>query len=219
MKADIVYNVDCLDFMKDVPEDYFDLIITDPPYGLDIHSNNTSRSVLAAAKDYGKCEWDAEIPTAKHFMEMVRVSKNQVIFGGNYMTDFLHPSSCWIVWDKDNNDNDFADCELAWTSFKGAIRKFKYRWHGMLQENMRLKERRYHPTQKPVALGRWIIERFGTPEMIVFDPFAGSGSFLLAAKQKGLRFVGCELEPEYCDIINERLKQTQLVEFEEKMLL
>lgn len=214
MKTDIVYNMDCLDFMKDVPEDYFDLIITDPPYG--IKRNKQSMGAgggIAKSIDYGNYGWDDKIPSKKVFDEMSRVSKNQVIFGGNYMTDFLSQSSCWIVWDKDNNDNDFADCELAWTSFEGAVRKFKYRWNGMLQENMRLKERRYHPTQKPVALGRWIIERFGTSEMTVFDPFAGSGSFLLAAKQKGLQFVGCELEPEYCDIINERLKQTQLEVF------
>ena len=205
-----IYEMDCMELMKKLPDKYFDLIITDPPYGLDIHSKNASRSKLAIAKDYGKCEWDKKIPSANYFKEMLRVSKNQIIFGGNYFVEYLRNSSCWIVWDKDNGENDFADCELAWCSFDKAIRKFKFRWAGMLQEQMNWKEKRVHPTQKPVALGRWILEKFAKQGDKIFDPFAGSGSFLIASKQMGYESVGCEINPEYIKIINERLQQTQL---------
>lgn len=207
-----IHHGDCLELMKDIPDNYFDLIITDPPYGINIHDKNKTRSKLAKAKDYGKCEWDKSIPTKKCFDEMKRVSKNQIIFGGNYMTEFLPPSSCWLVWDKDNGNNDFADCELAWASFSSAVRKFKYRWNGMLQENMSLKEKRHHPTQKPIALGRWILKKFAKDGDLIFDPFAGSGSFLVACKQKGFNFVGCEINKEYVDIANKRLQQNTLLD-------
>ena len=208
-----IYNEDCLQFMKQLPDNYFDLIITDPPYGLDIHSKNASRGKLCKAKDYGKCEWDKEIPSNECFKEMLRVSKNQIIFGGNYMTQYLNPSSCWIVWDKDNQDSFFADCELAWTSFDKAVRKFKYRWWGMLQENMNWKEKREHPTQKPVPLGRWILEKFAKEGDLIFDPFAGSGSFLVACKQLGFKFVGCEINKDYVEITKRRLAQGSVADF------
>jgi len=209
-----VYNEDCLEFMKKLPDNYFDLIITDPPYGIDVCKNGTvGGSVLAKVKNYGICEWDKSIPSEEVFKEMFRVSKNQIIFGGNYMTQYLNPSSCWIVWDKDNGDNYFADCELAWTSFDKAVRKFKYRWAGMLQENMNWKEKRFHPTQKPIPLGRWILDNFATKGDLIFDPFAGSGSFLLASKQKGFNFVGCEINKGYVEIIKQRLGQQSVTDF------
>jgi len=206
-----VYHEDCLTFMKKLPDNYFDLIITDPPYGINICSNGSvGGGKLAKVKDYGVQEWDKSIPSKECFDEMKRVSKNQIIFGGNYMTDFLRPSPCWVVWDKDNTGN-FADCELAWTSFNKSVKRLKHRWNGMLQENMSWKEKRHHPTQKPVRLGRWLIETFANEGDKIFDPFAGSGSFLLASKQKGFDFVGCEINKEYVDIINERLKQRTLL--------
>lgn len=202
--------MDCLEFMKGIPDNYFDLIITDPPYGINICSNgNVGGGCLAKVKDYGIQEWDKTIPSKEIFQEMFRVSKNQIIFGGNYMTEHLRPSSCWIVWDKDNSGN-FADCELAWTSFNTAVRKFKHRWNGMLQEKMNWKETRVHPTQKPVPLGRWLLEKYAKEGDIIFDPFAGSGSFLLACKHKGFSFVGCELDEKYVSIANERLEQGNL---------
>lgn len=200
-----VYEMDCLELMKKLPDKYFDLVLTDPPYGLNINQKNVSRGKLAIAKDYGECEWDKEIPSADHFKEMLRVSKNQIIFGGNYFTDYLYPSSCWIVWDKDNGDNDFADCELAWVSYPKAVRKFKFRWNGMLQENMKMKEQREHPTQKPIALGRWVLQKFADKNDLIFDPFVGSGSFLVACKQLGFNFVGCEINSDYVKICNKRL--------------
>ena len=206
-----IYNEDCLEFMKKLPDNYFDLIITDPPYGINIASNGViGGDNLGKAKDYGLCEWDKSIPSKEYFDEMKRISKNQVIFGGNYMIKFLEPSSCWIVWDKDNTGN-FADCELAWTSFNTAIRKFKHRWNGMLQEQMNWKEKRLHPTQKPVPLGRWILDNYAQEGDKIFDPFTGSGSFIVACKQKGFEYVGCEINKDYVDIANERLKQQTLM--------
>tara|TARA_Y100000310_G_scaffold339572_1_gene432629 strand:- start:697 stop:1416 length:720 start_codon:yes stop_codon:yes gene_type:complete len=217
LEINTVYNEDCLTIMKKLPDNYFDLIITDPPYGIKRNKLNMGKGGgVAEHIDYGCYEWDNDIPSSEHFKEMLRISKNQIIFGGNYMTAYLPPSSCWIVWDKDNGETDFADCELAWCSFDKAVRKFKYRWSGMLQENMSWKEKRHHPTQKPVALGRWILDKFANKGDKIFDPFAGSGSFLLASKQKGFDFVGCEINKEYCDIINKRLSQKTLLSLDTK---
>jgi len=211
LEINTVYNEDCLAFMKKLPENYFDLIITDPPYGIDIASNGkVGGNNLGKAKDYGVVEWDSKIPNKEVFEEMFRVSKNIIIFGGNYMTNNLPPSSCWIVWDKDNTGN-FADCELAWTSFNTAVRKFKHRWNGMIQEQMNWKEKRFHPTQKPIALGRWILKNYAKKGDKIFDPFAGSGSFLVACKQLGFNFNGCEIQKKYCEVINERLSQRTLL--------
>jgi len=117
---------------------------------------------------------------------MFRVSKNQIIWGGNYFVEHLTNSPCWIVWDKNNGDNGYADCELAWGSFSSAVRKIKHTWHGMIQENMgAAKEARYHPTQKPVPVMSFCIEKYSEPDAIIFDPFAGSCTTLVAAKQLG----------------------------------
>lgn len=207
-----LFNGDCLEYMKILEDNYFDLIITDPPYGVNIGKNgNVGGGKLASVKYYGIVEWDNSIPSVEVFKQMFRISKNLIIFGGNYMTEHLPSSSCWIVWDKDNSAN-FADCELAWTSFNTAVRKFKHRWNGMLQEKMNWKEKRQHPTQKPVALGRWLLQNYANKGDKIFDPFAGSGSFLVACKQLGFDAVGCEKEKKYCDIIKERLQQKTLLE-------
>lgn len=212
--------------MKKLPDNYFDLIITDPPYAINIGSKvrgdkpfgsnkvNVGGSNICKVKEYIPFD-DSKIPSKEVFNELKRVSKNQIIFGGNYFIEYLSNSPCWIVWDKDNSGN-FADCELAYTSFSTAVRKFKYRWNGMLQERMNWKEKRYHPTQKPVALGRWLLEKYANKGDLIFDPFAGSGSFLLACKQKGFNFVGCELIKDYCDIIKERLSQPNLINYIQK---
>ena len=224
-----IINKDCLEYMKTLPDNYFDLIFTDPPYGIGesmkdhksrgknpVGFSNSKKKQLAVGSNYSYSEWDKTIPSEKYFKEMLRVSKNQIIFGGNYFIEYLNNSSCWIVWDKDNGNNDFADCELAWTSFKTAVRKIKYRWHGMLQENMKWKEKRKHPTQKPVPLARWILEKYANKGDKIFDPFAGSGSFLVAAKQLGFEFVGCEIDKGYCEVIESRLNQNTLTEFKER---
>jgi site-specific DNA-methyltransferase (adenine-specific) len=140
---------------------------------------------------------------------MQRVSKNQIIFGGNYFVEHLRNSSCWIVWDKDNGNTDFADCELAWCSFSSAVRRLKLRWNGMLQHNMKDKEIRIHPTQKPVRLFEWILEKYATQGQVIFDPFLGSGSSAIAAHNLGFEFIGAEREQSYFDSACKRIEAAQ----------
>lgn len=203
MKSEIILG-DSLEVMKGFADKSFDLVLTDPPYGIgEAAGKNKSRSKLAIATDYGNASWDDSPPTREFFDEMMRVSRNQIIFGGNYFG--LPPSSCWLVWDKDNGESDFADCELAWTSFESAVRRFKFRWAGMLQEDMRNKEVRFHPTQKPVELMRWILNKYSQGGDSILDPFLGSGTTALAAKGLKRNFTGIEISPEYVKIAQERL--------------
>lgn len=202
-----IYNMDCIDGMKQISDKSVDLVLTDPPYGIgENNERNLSRGTLAKPGDYGHYEWDKKRIEKKYFDEIFRISKNQIIFGGNYYIDFLHPSMCWIVWDKDNGGCDFADCELAWTSFNKAVRKFKWKWHGFFQEytNHR-KEKRYHPTQKPLALFEWILEKYSKPGDLILDPFVGSGTTAIACKKLKRNFICIDINPKYCDITNDRL--------------
>ena len=210
-----VVQGDCLEGMKMIPDKSIDLILTDPPYGIDAanykRANTKYGNSKAICKDYGLSNWDLRRPNKEIFDEIFRISKNQIIFGGNYFIDYLFPSSCWLVWDKNNGDNNYADCELAWTSFKSAVRKFKYTWHGMIQENMKHKERRQHPTQKPVELMRWIIENYSLQyNVTICDPFMGSWTTARACKDLGRNFIGFELSEKYCKIGEERLRQQNL---------
>lgn len=195
---------DCLELMKQYPDKHFDLLLTDPPYG--IHTTTYrehNRSKLAKTMDYGTYTWDNEQLREEYFTEMIRVSKNQVIFGGNYYANYLPPSSCWIVWDK-NNTGGFADAELAWTSFPTAVRVFKWRWNGMLQENMAKKEKRVHPTQKPVALFQWILEKYSSKNDVICDPFLGSGTTLMACRRTNRNCIGFENDPQWKDLYSKR---------------
>ena len=185
------------------------LIITDPPYGIgESKGKNKTRNQLTQPTDYGCLDWDDFIPSKEYFVKMRAISDNQIIFGGNYFAEFLPPSSCWIVWDKDNS-GDFADAELAWTSFDTAVRIFKYRWNGMLQEDMAHKEVRVHPTQKPVKLFEWIIRNYAKEGDVICDPFFGSGSCLVAAVRLGYQFIGFEKEKTYFDAAQTRIKKAQ----------
>jgi site-specific DNA-methyltransferase (adenine-specific) len=211
MKSNVVICGDCLPIMRDMPDNCVDLIVTDPNYGIGVAKHGTvGGSNIANVTDYGNQDWDNKPCSDDQIAEMIRISNNQVIFGGNYFN--LPPSPCWLVWDKDNSGN-FADCELAWTSFKTAVRKFKWRWNGMLQEKMgKQKEVRFHPTQKPVPLMEWIISNYSKEGDLICDPFCGSGSTLVAAKNLGRRYIGIELDSKYVAICNERLSQ-QTLEF------
>jgi DNA modification methylase len=183
-----------------------DLVLTDPPYGIgEAAGKNKSRGLMAASKDFGVDTWDDQ-PIDPELLALVRASgRTQIIFGGNYYD--LPPTSCWLLWDKENGATDFADAEMAWTNMKKATRLFRWRWQGMLQGDMGNKEFRYHPTQKPVSVMRWCIERAGDGIETIVDPFMGSGTTLRAAKDMGKHAIGIEREEKYCEIAAKRMSQ------------
>lgn len=192
----------------------FHLAPCDPPYGIgENNAQNLSRSVLTANTDHGDYDWDKTRWNQTHFDALFRVSREQIIWGGNYYSEFLKSSPCWIVWDKDNGANDFADCELAWGSLNSAVRKFRYRWHGMLQENMARKEPRLYPTQKPKALMRWLLTNYAKPNYYILDACCGGGSTLVAAKELGMKAVGVDINERACEISASRLAQ-EVFDFE-----
>jgi len=213
------YNMDCMQGMKQFPDKFFDLAIVDPPYGIDIgnmaYTNgvvNTGGKSKAKRKDYsGHSEWDIKPPTQEYFDELFRVSKDQIIWGGNYFADKLPVTKSWIVWDKrcdEKMSNDFADCELAWCS-KGVARVYRYLYNGMLQGNMKTKENRFHPTQKPVCLYEWLLSKYAKPGFKILDTHVGSASSLIACHRKHFDFVGFELDKDYYTKAKERLEAEQ----------
>jgi DNA modification methylase len=200
-----LYLGDCREIMPRLAD--VDLILTDPPYGIAMAKRGTvGTSKAAKVKDYGASEWDNE-PIPEWVMSMIRAkSKHQIIFGGNYYS--LPPTSCVLVWDKDNS-GDFADAELAWTNLKKAVRLKKWRWNGMLQENMSRKEIREHPTQKPVAIMEWALTHAPDDVATVCDPFMGAGTTGVACANMGKAFVGIEREQKYFDVACERIAAAQ----------
>jgi DNA modification methylase len=181
-----------------------DMIFTDPPYGINIGNQSQGKGGGVAKKiDYGVNEWDKQIPYDAINLSL-SICDNVVLWGANYYADKLPPSSCWIVWDKDNGETDFADCELAWTSYNKSVKKFKWKWMGMIQEDMKNKEKRVHPTQKPVALAEWTFNEFKAGNNIL-DLFLGSGSTMVAAHQLKRNCYGMELDPKYCQVILDRM--------------
>jgi site-specific DNA-methyltransferase (adenine-specific) len=201
--------------MPNYPDDYFDLAIVDPPYGIkEDGKSNHSRSILAETTKFTPKDWDKNSPDKSYFDELLRVSKNQIIFGANhFISKIPYDSSCWVVWDKENGATDFADCELAWTSFKTAVRKYKFMWHGMLQGNMKEKQVRIHPTQKPKQLYSWLLETYAKPTDKILDTHLGSGSSAIACHYFGTQvFVGIEIDKEYFDMASERIaKETRQI--------
>lgn len=195
----VAYNIDCMKAMRSMPDQCFDLAVVDPPYGIKI-SNNIGRRKGSRQSEYKKVTWDDAPPPEEYFKELARVSKNQIIFGANYFISRLYGRKevpCWIVWDKNNGESDFADCEMAWTSFQCPARLFRYTWAGVRQENMKNREIRIHPTQKPVNLYAWIFEKFAKQGDRILDTHLGSGSSRIAAYDAGLDFVGCEIDPDH----------------------
>ena len=203
------YNMDCLQGMKEFPDKYFDLAIVDPPYGIgEGGEKNKTRGKLAKSKDYSNfAGQDLEPPSQEYFEELFRVSKNQIIFGANHFISRIPiDSHCWIVWNKKNGNTDFADCELAWTSFNSAVRLFEYRWQGFLQENMKNKEFRIHPTQKPIDLYLWILNTYAKEGDTILDTHVGSASSLIACHRTRHKYVGFELDPFYYEKSKARLE-------------
>jgi site-specific DNA-methyltransferase (adenine-specific) len=189
-----------MEYMRGIPDKFFELAVVDPPYGIgEDGSTNKSRGKLGKAKDYKGFTGGDKKPMPKEFFdELKRISMNQIVWGANHFISLMpFDSSCWIVWDKENGATDFADCELAYTSFQTAVRIFKYRWQGMLQADMKNKETRIHPTQKPVALYEWLLTNYAKAGDKILDTHMGSQSSRIAAWRLGFDYYGCELDKDY----------------------
>lgn len=211
-----IINADCMDILKQLPDKCIDLVLTDPPYGINASSKNflrqgkqTGKSKCVSGLNYKISNWDKDIPEKQVFEEIKRVSKNQIIFGGNYFVDFLTNSSCWLVWDKLTGDNLYADCELAYTSFKSAVKKYTYLWKGMLQEDMKNKDIRIHPTQKPLKLFEMILRDYSNENDLILDCFSGSGTTAVACHNLKRRFICIEKDYDYWKASVERLENAQ----------
>lgn len=224
-----ITNEDNMELMARYPDNYFELAIVDPPYGIGESSKN--RNGIAKIKDkrngrisYVKTDneikdWDKNPPALDYFIELQRVSKNQIIFGANHFIELIPNanSSSWVVWDKCNGTSDFADCELAWTSFKGAVRQFRYMWSGMFQGkqsfteghifegNLQKHEKRIHKTHKPSILYKWILDKYAKQGDKILDTHLGSGSIAIACHDYGFDLTACELDKEYFDKAMQRI--------------
>lgn len=204
-----LYLGDCLEILPTLGK--VDAVVTDPPYGIGESSDSVASrqrkaggksKSLADQRDYGTFNWDAT-PISPELMAAVRAAgKWQIIFGGNYYE--CPPASCWLVWDKENGENDFADCELAWTNLPKAVRRIRYLWNGMLRANK--EGRGDHPTQKPIGVMSWCIDQLPKGSDTILDPFMGSGTTGVACANLGRKFIGIEIEPKYFDIACERIE-------------
>ena len=187
-----LYKMDCMDGMKQFPDTYFDLAIVDPPYGIDI-----TKSGRLKKYNGNNANWDNETPKKEYFDELFRVSKNAIIWGGNYFN--LPPTKCFLIWDKRQPENvSFASCEFAWTSFDGVAKTF-------YMSPMNTGEHRIHTTQKPVALYSWILGRYAKEGDKILDTHVGSASSLIACYKNNLDFIGFEIDKHYYNLANERL--------------
>ena len=194
-----------MEYLATCEDNAFQLAIVDPPYGIgESGATNHTRGLLAKPKKYKPfVGGDKSAPTKEYFAELERVSRNQILWGANHYR--ARESSAWIVWDKLNGATDFADAELAYTSFKTAVRVFRFRWNGMLQGDMKNKEERIHPTQKPVKLYEWLLMNYAKEGDRILDTHLGSGSIAIACHNLGFDLVGCELDPDYYSAACERL--------------
>ena len=217
-----ITNEDCLDLMARYPDKYFELAIVDPPYGIgEDGSKNSSRgkvtkfgakhnkngSVIPARKYKAYAGNDTEPMSKEFFIELQRVSVNQIIWGANHFIENIPAanSPSWVVWDKVNGESDFADCELALTTFKGAVRKFTFRWAGMLQGDMANKEDRIHPNQKPAMLYKFLLDKYAKQGDKILDCFLGSGSIAIACHDYNFDLTACELDTDYYNAAMKRI--------------
>ena len=198
-----LYLGDCRDILPTLGK--VDAVVTDPPYGIGAHKKraDTGKNKHIKQRDYYHGEWDASAPDADLIDLVLNAGENHIIWGGNYFT--LPPSPAWLVFDKVNGDNRYADCELAWTSGKFAARIKRHQWHGFLREG---NEERFHPTQKPHGIMAWCLSFFPEADTIL-DPFMGSGTTGVAAVQMGRKFIGIEREQKYFDIACKRIEDAQ----------
>lgn len=189
-----ITNEDNMELMARYPDNYFDLAIVDPPYGIDINSSGTHFKEKYDVKD-----WDKNTPNNEYFKELRRVSKNQIIWGGNYFLDRLGNCKCFIIWDKKiPEDMSFAMCEMAWTSFKNGAKIYK---------TTAMQKNRIHPTQKPIKLYEWILKKYAKEGDKILDTHLGSGSIAIACHNLGFELTACELDKEYFEASIKRIKE------------
>ena len=190
-----VHLCDCMEFMKGIPDKHYELAIVDPPYGIDINSSGR------LGHYGGKCKvWDSCVPDKAYFKELERISQNSIIWGGNYFN--LPPTRCFLIWDKQQPVGvSFADCEMAWTSFNESAKTFRMRPQNADDYG------RIHPTQKPIALYKWLLKNYANPNDKIFDSHVGSGSIRIACHDMGFDFEGCELDNDYWEAQEARYQQ------------
>jgi site-specific DNA-methyltransferase (adenine-specific) len=178
------FNMDCLDFMKELPDKCIDLVLTDPPYGINIAKEKPRKS---GRWNYEPKKWDNAIPSDEIFNEIFRISKNQIIWGGNYFK--MNPSRCWLIWNKKQPVDNFSDAELAWTSFDKVVSMYDFAVMGNRDK--------IHISQKPMKLFKWCLNNYAEEGMIVFDPFLGSFTTAIASENCNMNWLGCEKDPDY----------------------
>lgn len=191
--------------MSRFPENHFDLAIVDPPYGLGIDGQKKSvnKNPKHNRKEHVKKSWDDSIPSKEYFDELFRVSKHQIIWGGNYFTEFLRPTKAWVFWYKGQNDLTMSDGEMAWTSFETVTRQVEINRAQLITQHT------FHPTEKPYKLYKWILDKYAKQGDKILDTHLGSGSIAIACHDYGFDLTACELDKEYFDKAMERLKLHQ----------
>ena len=204
-----IYNADCLELMKQLPDKCVDLVLTDPPYGIGISGSVGGGSYRGKVKECKKCNWDNEIPKKEYFDEIFRISKNQIIFGGNYFIEYLKNTRCMITWYKREGlpDRTFADSELAWTSFDKNSQVYSIRHDGFIRDSKEPKEA--HPTQKPLKLFQQILSDYSKEGQIILDCFSGSGTTAIACHNLNRNFICIEKDYDYWKASVERLENAQ----------
>lgn len=209
-----LHNADCMAIMSKHADKYFDIAIVDPPYGIgwtdsiNYSESQKAHQVKCGYKLHTPKKWDSEKPTAEYFAELRRVSKNQIIWGGNYFTDCLPPARGWVVWNKMCETFTAINNELAWSSYEKKIPIFS-RPHGMDKGFLDKDGGHIHPTQKPVALYSWLLERYAEKGQRILDTHMGSGSLAIACHRAGYPLVACEIDTEYYEKAIERIKRDQ----------
>jgi len=190
-----VYNEDCVEAMKQYADNHFDLAVVDPPYGINVNMNAGRKKDTKSKKRTIK-KWDNEIPSADYWKQIFRVSKNQIVCGANYFTQYLPSSMGWIFWDKCVASGcSFSDGELIWTSFNIALKKAVIPYSGFIG----MEGEKFHPTTKPIKLYDWLLHNYAKPNDLILDTHLGSGSSRIAAYKGGFDFVGYEIDKEYFD--------------------
>ena len=202
-----LYLGDCLEYMKTMPDKSVDAVITDPPYGIGAEKGTSGFGESKHTVRHYEDKWIK--PSKEIFDQILSKSDNVFVFGGNYFTDSLPQSDAWLVWDKVSNikfQNPFSDCELVWTTLtRKTVKKYTH----VLQGFIGAESERFHPTQKPIAIMKMLIEDFTNSGDTIFDPFMGSGTTGVACMQLGRKFIGCEIDPTYYAIAEKRIKQAQ----------